>query len=509
MKKITGILVSVILTAIIISVPAVVVQAESADALYQKGVAAENKNDTDTALKYYIKAAIAGNLDGLNKADQYYQSDIGDVETYKELYDYLNKNVPAGDAYANYVRGLLYQYDGLGTGTNITEAIKSYKVAADKGYMPAFDQLTDIYCEQGLNTDAFETIKKAADLGDSKYLKWAGYAYYQGFGVTEDVQKAIDYLNASAKQGDTEAMLFLGDCCAYGKKVKKNQDLAISYYEKATKAGDPEGYYKIGEYYESGAGIPKDENKAYEYYLKGAENGHLESMHMVATMILKTGTDNDLAIRLLTDNADRGCESSMKQLAILYRDGKTVKQDNEKYIHYLTCLADSGNLWGLNELGVEYYMGGILRKDPQKAFDCFSKAAACPERTGNEVANLAACYENGVGVKKNLATAKEYYQLAVDLGDKEAVKRLNRCNDLLAKEAADKKAKEITVDDVYNAVMGISTLADAISDKSDAISDIAGFLGFEGISEKAGKVSEFTGKVAIPKKAKDLVDSFK
>ncbi len=507
MKKIMKIMGGILLTAAIATAPVLSIRAESADSLYQKGVQAEEKNDDSKALQYYVKAAIAGSVKGLCKADDFYRAGIGDQATYNELFDFVKKNSAAGDAYANYVLGLMYQYNALGAGLNNAKAIEAYNVAADKKYMPAFEQLMLIYIEQGQDAKLFETVKKGADLGDSECLKWTGLAYFKGYGVAEDVQKAIDYLSASADKGNTEAMLYLGDFCAYGKKVKQNPDLAISYFEKAVKAGDPEGYFRIGEYYESGDGIQKDEKKAYEYYVKAAENGHLESMHVVANKILNAGTDNELAVSLLEGNADRGYEPSMKQLALLYRDGKIVSQDNEKYIHYLTCLADAGNAWGLNELGVEYYLGDIIPQNGQKAFECASKAAASPDRTGKMVENLAACYQNGVGVQKNIATAKEYYQLAVDLGDKDANKYLQQCKDLLAKEAADRKAKEITADDVYNAVMNVSSAADKLSDLADKVSAGASFFGFDGLAEKADKVSNVAGKIAIPKKAKDFIES--
>ncbi len=145
--KITRLAGILLLAVAFVLAPAVTLHAESADSLYQKGIQAEEKNDRSKALQYYVKAAIAGSIDGLCKASDYFDAEIGDQTTYNELFDFVKKNSAANDAYANYVLGLMYQYNAFGAGQNTSKAIEAYNIAADQKYIPAFDQLLTIYMD--------------------------------------------------------------------------------------------------------------------------------------------------------------------------------------------------------------------------------------------------------------------------------------------------------------------------------------------------------------------------
>mgnify|MGYP002744882076 CR=1 FL=1 len=83
----------------------------------------------------------------------------------------------------------------------------------------------------------------------------------------------------------------------------------------------------------------------------------------------------------------------------------------------LVVLFSIGFSKDINELGNEAYEKG----DYQKAAQLYQKAAelsqkACDRGEAVSCSGLGVLYENGLGVKQNFSTAKQYYGKACDLG---------------------------------------------------------------------------------------------
>ena len=73
-------------------------------------------------------------------------------------------------------------------------------------------------------------------------------------------------------------------------------------------------------------------------------------------------------------------------------------------------------------LGHLYMAGAGLRKNPRKAFQCFSKAAAGAVTTAYFC--LGFCYQHGKGVKKDIDKAIESYEIAAAKGNAAALVEL-------------------------------------------------------------------------------------
>ena len=65
-----------------------------------------------------------------------------------------------------------------------------------------------------------------------------GVCYNYGFGVTQDMQKAVEWYTKAAEQGHAAAQYNLGNCYYDGEGVEKDLQKAIEWYTKAAEQGD-------------------------------------------------------------------------------------------------------------------------------------------------------------------------------------------------------------------------------------------------------------------------------
>ena len=145
----------------------------------------------------------------------------------------------------------------------------------------------------------------------------------------------------------------------------------------------------IGRMYYAGQGVSTDKAKAAKWFLVAAEKGHIPSMY---------------------------------NLAVCYEDGDGVNQDLDKAIFWYEQAAEQHSSSSLLNLGFIYASGHI--PDYPKAFGYWKQSA----ELGSEVAmfNLGRAYELGLGIDKNITTAKDWYRKAADQGDSQATTALKR-----------------------------------------------------------------------------------
>ena len=155
--------------------------------------------------------------------------------------------------YSVYDYILCCYYDGIGSSKNIVKAIDfSHKFitdAIDDSNCP-IDNAEFVLAQELENGQyaqyAFEAYKKLyglATANDSKYssrlLKLAaaglGKAYYKGFGIQLNYEKAFKYLTISANLGNSESMRLLAACYRYGRGTAADSVKENEWLEKATK----------------------------------------------------------------------------------------------------------------------------------------------------------------------------------------------------------------------------------------------------------------------------------
>jgi TPR repeat protein len=134
---------------------------------------------------------------------------------------------------------------------------------------------------------------------------------------------------------------------------------------------------------------------------------------------LQTSGKTDEFIQCLKDGARLGHNGKRAYLAVIYMEGRYVKQDYAESVKWARKAAKYENRIAQNVLGVAYQNGFGVEKNYEIAFEWYKKAAEQENPTA--IFNLGAMYYNGYGVKKDERMAMELITKAAELGDPNAI----------------------------------------------------------------------------------------
>ena len=250
----------------------------------------------------------------------------------KEGLDMLKELAETGDRDAQYVLGTFY-YDGLGNGeyieVNAIKAVQWLKLAAkeddrdigQRGGVNAQNEalfyLGNIYHNlvmgDGIVQDFEEAVKWfkiAANKGHKESQFNLGYMYYKGGykgilgkkGITQDKQEAVTWWSLCAEQGYVKCQYMIG--LTYYKAVAADgivQDLhkAAKWFDMAAKQGDKHAQFNLGVMYYRGKGVPKDLLMAHQLFSLAAAQGDKEARsykNKVAEILMKDRMKKDYSL---------------------------------------------------------------------------------------------------------------------------------------------------------------------------------------------------------------------
>ena len=190
-----------------------------------------------------------------------------------------------------------------------------------------------------------------------------------------------------------------GDKYFYGQEgVQQNYVQAVQEYKQIyplitfNSKRTTNSTYNLATCYEYGLGTNKDSIQAFDRYLKAAKKGHIMAMNKVAQF---------------------------------YAIGYGTIQSTEESSKWFEKSLRKGSAEELLEVGWQYESGNRLIQDYAQAMKCYTAAA----KKGFAAAQMKVgdCYMIGTcGVQKNTAEAANWYQMAADQGDREAIDILHQ-----------------------------------------------------------------------------------
>ena len=211
-----------------------------------------------------------------------YGTAVDDLEAVK----WVLKAAEQGLARAQYDLGVMYEY-GTGVEPSDEKAAEWYLKAAEQGNASAQTDLGLMYLNgdgvEQSDAKAAEWVLKAAEQGYARAQCKLGCMYRDGTGVERSYEKARDwYLKAveqgfayakyhllklyqkAAEQGDADAQLKLGSMYYNGTGVAQSYEKAVEWYRKAAEQRDADAQYHLGVMYELGDGVEESYEKAAE-----------------------------------------------------------------------------------------------------------------------------------------------------------------------------------------------------------------------------------------------------
>lgn len=121
-------------------------------------------------------------------------------------------------------------------------------------------------------------------------------ALFNGYGVEQDVPRAIALMRDSAQGRNVDAMLFLGEWYTSAKNPQPNPKESTYWYQCAAQQHSTEGYMRLGMNYLRGIGVPENRTAGCYWLERAAEKGHVEAMLRAGEAWLNEGGSKGNAI---------------------------------------------------------------------------------------------------------------------------------------------------------------------------------------------------------------------
>jgi clan AA aspartic protease (TIGR02281 family) len=216
-----------------------------------------------------LRLAEGGDAQAQIRMGIMYSQGTGVTQDLKEAVKWFRLAADKGNAEALSFLGAIFHDGGQGIAQDYREAAKWYRLAAQKGDADAEDTLGDIFYTGGAGVtqdfkEAAKWYRLAADHGNAEAQLRFGYMNYNGQGVTQDYKQAMKWYRLSANQGNEDAQFFLGNMYHDGKAVVQDYREAVKWHRLAAQQGMPRAQLSLGiRYYGGKEGVAQDNQYAY------------------------------------------------------------------------------------------------------------------------------------------------------------------------------------------------------------------------------------------------------
>ena len=312
---------------------------------------------------------------------------------------------------------------------------------------------------------AFYWYQKAAENGNRTAMYNLGLAYRFSRGVEPDINRSLDYFDASYAAGFDLAGCRIGDVfseetsmldwqkaskayltvindhnssqeakasCAYGMgyaEVYQNQnvDSGIDWLNKAGQWGSASAYFMLGNVFSEQDRSPQDIQKALVFYQKALQLGSYRAavnLGFMYEMGQGVPADDNAALKYYQIAANAKFPQGLNNLATFYRYGRAMPKDMDKAIKLYLQAFELGNDFAAANLGDIYYYGESDAADYDKACKYYEQAV----KLGNDDAlyDSAYCYLRGEGRDQDIPRALQMLTQSAELEDEDALAELGQ-----------------------------------------------------------------------------------
>ncbi|KAF9135053.1 hypothetical protein BGW39_004929 [Mortierella sp. 14UC] len=195
---------------------------------------------------------------------------------------------------AQYETGLQYDCGEEGVvEQDFDRAMEWYLRAAEQGGVgDAFTNIGCLYLNGfGVTKDfskavewSLKGVAASSKEGDGRAEFSIGVVYHKGgHGVEQDLTRAFDYFLKGAEKGLAEAQEAVGRSYEEGQGVEQDFEKAIGWYKKAGRKGNGSALFRVGNMYHDGRGLSQDYKKAKVQYDRTVRKGSVPAQYNVGT----------------------------------------------------------------------------------------------------------------------------------------------------------------------------------------------------------------------------------
>lgn len=255
---------------------------------------------------------------------------------------------------------------------------------------------------------ALNIFSEHAEKGNARAQRSIGKMYLDGLGVDKDANKALAWLKKATASGDAISPYFVGSLYFNGVGLAKDNNRAIKWITESAKRGYAEAQYKLGLIYELGDLAPENLTEAFGWYIKAAKQGYIVAQYQVGQMLAQ----------------GRGVTENEEEAVIWYKKARQQgyfpaainltlirKQYKDTFTLYVLA-ANFGHPHAQKMLGLCYVEGIGTKKDMNKAIDWFEMSAI--QGDTQSMLHLAIAFTEGGDIPQDFAIAYAWINLAVE-----------------------------------------------------------------------------------------------
>lgn len=231
--------------------------------------------------------------------------------------------------------------------------------------------------------------------------------------------KDLNRAEGLIKDNNFQVDIDVSSCFGQGFETNRDFTNAIKWYSKAAELGSIRALTSLGDLYLDVDKLrgEKDYVKAVEYYAKAAELGDARGQDELA-ICYRNGwgveQNQNKAFEWFTKSANQGFTEAMFFLGTCYYGGFGVEKNYSESVRWMRQAAEKGFAKAQTELGSAYYLGRGVEQDFTKAVQWYTKAAEQGDASGQT--QLGLCYHSGRGINKNPIRAAEWLLKAANQG---------------------------------------------------------------------------------------------
>lgn len=384
----------------------------------------------------------------------YYYKGIVYKKDLQKAFDILKPIFESDYPPAIYLMGLYYKSGDI-VEHNIAKAEQLFALAAEKQYPPALYEMALKYKREKNLPEAFRYFDLSASFGYNHACYELGIFYAEGIYISQNVEKALSYLEPLAENDNIEAQKYLGNYFYKGSKFGTfNIYKAFYYNSRAAFQGDKTAYriveeicrnglilsyknaretfpldpslegenrcFAVGLCYTYSIGCKRDVQKAITYFNRAGIK-HVYAQCELGICYLSQREYND-GIPCLQLAATTQYPKALYFLGQAYFRGYApLKSNIQQALKLYSSSAALGYIESYFRLG-EIYKSGvnmILKKEYSQSFACFQQAANYGHTEA--LCELGIMVLDGLGCNQNQTVAISYLKRAIDQGSVKAM----------------------------------------------------------------------------------------
>ncbi|MGE9292080.1 MAG: hypothetical protein ACQKBW_00575 [Puniceicoccales bacterium] len=279
---------------------------------------------------------------------------------------------------------------------------------------------------------AIKLYSRAAKAGHDSAQYNLGVFYNNGIGVTRDYELALHWYRVSARNGNPSAYNNLGWLTQHGQGCEPNLKQAMEYYKAASEMRNDTASINLARaYFKGGKDVPQNIDQAFHYLgitlTQATPYNSYAALDFCEWVLFDTDTTDSVAIekalRTLEIMEKHDNRSAAYQLGRYYAQEDDETSRESAFKHYQKA-AELGSTNGMANTAYRLYKGRGVKKDPQAAYELYTKLLEKAPNNRYAVYMMGLMYLRGDPIPKDDVKAYEYFKNALELHNRRACEYL-------------------------------------------------------------------------------------